>query len=95
MADGKMAAADYINQGIMIINEMVDARGIDKCRMAIEGVKTLDMAKQAADEEEAKLERRIRELEHMLADAKQDDEDPDDGDEECETVGGKTYKFGG
>lgn len=78
---------EAINHILANVEAMVDAKGIDKCNLAIT---TTNLAKALY----ATHIRQVADLSEQLAQLREQLPEQDPEDEETETVGGKTYQIG-
>lgn len=77
-----------IDQAICRLSDLADARGVEKCVMIVETVKTLSKVKEILHVEDAMHAKAAAQAEEERAAQEQEDE------ADTETVGGKEYKIG-
>ena len=82
----KMQLIDTI---IVQVDAMLDMRGVEKCRCAMDTIGKLTELKKAIQTDDAEQQRKLDTLREELRRVTQPD-----GGEDTETIDGKTYKIG-
>lgn len=84
-----MDKVQLIDTIIVQVDAMLDMRGVEKCRCAMDTIGKLTELKKAIQTDDAEQQRKLDTLREELRRVTQ----PDGGDD-TETIDGKTYKIG-